>query len=218
LNLGRLTRTLLRATGIVALAVLAYLILLAFPEPLFACSVTYSNFTFYSHSPLPEKTSALASAVAERLAACELYDASVAQRIFVVDRPALWNLLNGPYRRAMARNVELRNSILVPSLDVESGVIRHFDGRESEAVGILVHETVHTLVQRRLGVLRVWQLAWWQREGYSEYIAGGAEARPAAPARYRQAARIWKHLLEDRHLTFDQVIRLQAPPTRAPAS
>jgi hypothetical protein len=191
-----LTRTLLKTSGIVAAAALAYLILLAFPEPLFACSVTYSSLTYYTHSPLPEKTSALAAAVAERLATSEIFDPSITQRVFVVDRPALWNLLNGPYRRAMGRNVELRNSILVPSLDVESGVIRHFDGRESEAVGILVHEAVHTLVQRRIGVLRVWRLAWWQREGYPEYVAGGGQGgrgRRRATARPRGSGSIcWK--------------------------
>jgi hypothetical protein len=71
-------------------------------------------------------------------------------------------------------------------------------------------------VQRRVGVLRVWRLAWWQREGYPEYVAGGEQGRPGAPERYRQAARIWKYLLEDRKLTFDQVIRLPAPPTPPP--
>ena len=117
--------------------------------------------------------------------------------------------MNGPYRRAIARNVELGNPILVPHIDVERQQITHFDGRHARAVNILTHEAVHTLVERRIGLLRLWRLQWWQKEGYAEYIASAAATDSEAPRQYRDAAFAWKYLLEQRHLSFDQVIKLQ---------
>lgn len=184
----------------------AYLALLVHPEPLFAHVVTQQGIRFYSTRPLPAGTAELAREVDRRLRTSELYDRRVVQRVFVVDRPWLWNLLNGPYRRAIARNVDFGNAILVPTLDVARGRIRHFDGREADAASILTHESVHTLVQRRLGVLRTWGLPRWEREGYPEYIASDRGTRSEGPLEYRLAARRWKELIEGEHRTFAQVV------------
>jgi hypothetical protein len=144
----------------------------------------------------------------ERVGAAELYDWRVEQRVFIVDRPWLWTLLNGPYRQAIARNVELSDAILIPRLDIAAREIVHFDGRRAGAVNVLAHEAVHTLVRRRIGRLRLWRLQWWQKEGYAEYIASAAASESEAPARYRDAALAWKYLLEQRRLSFDQVLTL----------
>src|SRR5713101_1636259 len=109
-------RTTAKASAVLVIACcIAYLVLLAHPEPLFCCSVTYSNITFYSHSPLPPQVAEIASAVRQRLETSELYEPMLRQRVFVVGQPWLWNLLNGPYRHAIARNVELGNPIFIPS-------------------------------------------------------------------------------------------------------
>jgi hypothetical protein len=205
----RFLRTTVKTSGVFALAVIIYLLLLAHPEPLFSYSITFDNITFYSNSRLPPETAAIASAVTQRLASSELYEPQLRQRVFVVERPWLWILLNGPYQHAIARNVELGNAILIPQLDVERQQIRHFDGRRAGAVGILTHEVVHTFVQRRIGLLRLWHLAWWQKEGYPEYIASERCADFKSPLRYQAAARAWKYLLETRQMSFDQVIGLR---------
>jgi hypothetical protein len=204
----RFLRRIGAAAGSALCLLTLYALLLAHPEPLFAASVTHGNLTFYSSHPLGPGTASIAAEVAERLTAAEL-GPPVAQRVFVVERPWLWTLLNGPYRGAIARNVELGNAILLPTLDVEHRTIRHFDGRVAGAVGVLTHESVHTLVQRRIGLLRLWRLPGWKKEGYPEYIASQRCARSEAPATYRDAARIWKTLLETNHLTFDQIIALE---------
>jgi len=185
-----------------------YLLLLAHPEPMFPLSVTYGNFTFYSRTPLPPQVASIAAEAGKRLATSELGVPAVAQRVFVVEKPWLWTLLNGPFRGAIARNVELGNAILIPTLDIEHRAIRHFDGRTAGAVSVLTHESVHTLVQRRIGLLRLWRLPWWKKEGYPEYIASQRCAQSEAPARYQEAARKWKKLLETDHMTFDQVISI----------
>ena len=193
--------------GACALIVAGYVALLAHPEPLFSYSLTCSNITFFAHRPLPVEIVGIAARVARRVATSELRDSALVQRVFIVERPWVWILLNGPYARSMARNVELGNAILVPALDVDKGRVRHFDGRTADAVATISHEAVHTLVQRRIGLLRLWGLPWWQREGYPEYIASERGTTSEAPKPYRDAARRWKYFLEDRGMTFDQVVR-----------
>lgn len=73
-------------------------------------------------------------------------------------------------------------------------------------MAVLTHESVHTLVEHRIGLLRLWRLQWWQKEGYAEYVASRGGTESEAPDRYRRAAERWKYLLETEHLTFDQVI------------
>jgi hypothetical protein len=203
-------RLLLWCLVVLFVLTLSYLSLLAYPEPFFSCSATFSDVTFYSHSPVPPQAAVIASAVKERLATSELFAPGLRQRVFIVDQAWLWTFLNGPYRGAMARNVELGNAILVPRLDIARGLIRHFDGRCARAVPILTHEAVHTLIERRLGFLRTLRLQWWQREGYPEYIASGSALGGSdSPIKYRQAARIWKDLIERQHLTFDEVTQIK---------
>jgi hypothetical protein len=204
----RFFRWVATGSGAFLLVCIVYVAMLAYPEPFFSYSASFGNITFYSRSPISPQVAAIASAVVKRLVTSEIYDSTLRQRVFIVDRPWLWNLLNGPYRRAIARNVEIGNAILIPRLDVSRQVITHFDGRSTGAVAVLTHESVHTLVQHRIGILRLWRLRWWQKEGYPEYIAIGRGTQSEAPVRYRQAAEKWKYLLETEHLTFDQIIKL----------
>jgi hypothetical protein len=204
----RIVRRIL-AVGILAMA--AYLLLLAHPEPLFSYSVTYSNFTVFSNSELSPQLAKIVSDIDSRLSTSELYDPAIPQRVFVIGKSWMWTFFNGPYRHAIARNFELGNSIFVPQLDVANHQIRHFDGRHAEAVHVLTHEAVHTLVQRRIGLIQLWRLSWWQKEGYPEYIASKAATETDTPAAYQEAALVWKGLIENDHLTFDEIIRLKTP-------
>ena len=206
----KVLKAVMKILGAVLLVMGAYLLLLAHPEPLFSYSVTYSNITFSSDSPLSPEIAEIASAVNEIASNSELYDAHIKQRVFVIDKPWLWTFFNGPYRRAMARNFELGNSIFVPQLNVASQQIRHFDGRQADAANLLAHEVVHTLVQKRIGLIALWRLQWWQKEGYPEYIASKT-GQSEAPLPYQKAVLVWKCLLDKHHLTFEDVIKLRQP-------
>ena len=203
----KVCKAILKIFVCLTIILLGYTALLAYPEPLFSRSATYHGITFYSESAVSSDLSDIALAVNRRLATSELYDSASKQRIFIVERHWLWLLLNGPYHRAIGRNVELTNAILIPSLDAAAQTICHFDNRCVGAVNILAHEATHTLVQRHIGVVRLWKLPWWQREGYAEYIGSDRATRSEAPETYKQAAYAWKELLEDHGLSFDEVLR-----------
>jgi len=112
---SRIRRALIRA--VVALTG-SYVLLLRFPEPVFAHSEFHRGITFYSRSPLPSGLDAIAEDVVARLSVSPLYRVETRHRIFITESPALYALFNGPYRRAMARNVEIGHAIFVPRLDV----------------------------------------------------------------------------------------------------
>src|SRR5262249_433683 len=171
-------------------------------------------FTFYSEVQFSEfqSLSTIASSVTEKARTSELYDPRIHHRFFIADKSWFYAFLNGPYRSAMSRNYELGNSIFVPTLDPANHEIVHFDGRRADAVKILTHEVMHSYVQNRIGLLRVWRLQWWQKEGYPEYIASDKGTRTDAPPAYREAAHAWKYLLEVRRLRFEEIIALKQDP------
>ena len=189
----------------------AYLVVLVFPDPLFPVTTAHASVTVRAQGSLDTAAvGVIIDRVLERVSASELYDPAVRHRVVVVGNAPLWALLNGPYQRAIARNCDLGNAIFIPRLDAASQRIVHFDGRSTAAAGVIAHEIMHTFMERRVGP-RYWTLPWWKREGYAEYIGSAGCRELDSPKRYRQAALAWKHLLENRHLTFDQVIALQTP-------
>jgi len=201
----RLAKT--TATAAIA-AVGLYLLVLAFPEPLFAHSVTYGNFRLYSRSPLEADARPILDEVNRRISRSEINEPGLTHRVFILETPAWYAFFNGPYRRAIGRNCEVGNAIFLPSLDARAGRVVHFDGRSADAAAILAHECVHTLIQRRLGLIRAIRLPLWKKEGYAEYI-GFDEQRgdpEPEPELYRKARLRWKSLFETQALTFDQVI------------
>ena len=168
--------------------------------------VVEDDIRLYGREPFHTSAHSLLREVQSRVAKSGIYDARVQQRVFVTGTSEWYSFFNGPYRFAMARNCELGNAIFLPSLNLQRRQVVHFDGRTADAAEILAHEMTHTLMQRRLGLLRVWRLPWWKREGFASYV-GNTEWAPE-PERYRQARLRWVYLIDVRHLTFDQVIAL----------
>jgi hypothetical protein len=84
---------------------------------------------------------------------------------------------------------------------------------------VLAHERMHVLLSHHFGLMRTWLAPTWKQEGYCEYIAGGhsigddaegmrlltakASDQPAV-SYFRDYLRV-KYLLEERHLTIDQL-------------
>jgi hypothetical protein len=195
-----------------AAAVCLYLLVLAYPEPLYAHSFTYENFRVYSRHGVDPGVREILDEVNRRLSRSEINLPTLTHRLFVLETPARNAFFNGPYRAAMSRNCEIGNAIFVPRLDVRAGRVVHFDGRSAEAAAILTHECVHTLVQRRLGLIRVWRLPFWKKEGYAEYIGVNEARSESEPEPYRRARLRWKVLLEREGRSFDEVMQSKGAP------
>ena len=204
---SRIRRVFVR--GFAALTV-SYVLLLLFPEPVFAHAESHRGITFYSRTTLPPGLDVIADDVIARLSTSPLYRARSRHRIFITESAVLYALFNGPYRRAMARNVEIGHAIFVPRLDVATGRIVHFDGRSTSAAAVLAHEIMHTFVTERVGLIASWRLPRWKREGYPEYIGSKGGTELDSPPDYRTAALRWKDLL-GAGLPFDTIIARKIP-------
>jgi hypothetical protein len=220
----RLSRTLSRAAcGAVALALL-YTLLLVFPEPLFAHRIEEGPFILHSRRPLSRDRIAPQLKEAERrLARSEIYQNGGTHRVFITGSPALYRLLNGPYYRSMARNVDMGNAILLPELDARGARVLHFDGRTAPLEEILAHEAIHSFVQDHLGLLRALRLPFWKKEGYAQYVALdflpfaagiqslASDEEPSVPRHYLEAAVVWAYLMQVEQQSFDAVMSEAEP-------
>jgi hypothetical protein len=87
-----------------ALAV-AYVLLLYFPQPLFAYSTRYESFQVYSRQPIqPELVAVLDSAEA-RLKTSPIYDASSTRYIYLTDSYGVYALLSHKAYKSFANSV-----------------------------------------------------------------------------------------------------------------
>lgn len=205
----------------IALAAVAlYGIALAFPEPLFGHRLQSSAIELFSRRPFESELGKCFAEPLARAQASEIFDSSVRFRIFELGS-AGWNrFFNGPYAGAMARHSELGGNIFVPTIDSRRCLVEHFDGRQASIAVVIAHEMVHRLMQERLGVVRVWRLPWWKREGYAEFVAErdtvplaervarlGTDRRDTRyPTRLLEALIAVRYLKEVKHLSFDEFI------------
>lgn len=204
----------------------AYLVLLAFPEPLFGNTYQHGFFHVYSRTPLNNKIDLPLDQVEQHVRSSQLYRAQV-HRVFILESSPWYTFFNGPYRQAMGRSFEFGNGIFLPQLDLERAEVVHFDGRREEMVWILAHEIMHGLMRQELGLRREWRLPFWKKEGYPEYVSSGQriplrdgilwlsnhERGPvpvgngyAVPRQYFEAEIAWRYLLDVRKMRFNDVI------------
>lgn len=217
-----------RAASLGLLTLASYLLLLAFPEPLFAYSVRGRSLDLMSERPLPPQSRGVLWRTEAKLARSPLYDTSQRYRVFVCAQGFRWWLLSaGDSRSAAVARMPFFDNVLVRGAHVERD--RYLQATGNEAPGertldyLLAHEVTHLMTNRHLGLVRGWRLPTWVREGYADYIGRGASfdfrdacrqfvARPrgAQSGAYLRYTLMVAELLEHDGWTVDRL--LDAPP------
>lgn len=218
-RLGKYARTSQRA--ITAIAFL-YLGLVFFPQPLFAYNVSAKGVTVYSRAPLPAETTTRIEEAMALVGRSELAVPGRPERIFVCDNPWLFRLFAPVSPRAFATSWPVSDNIFIdPSAlaeNVTSSTAENYNRRTFSAVA--AHEITHGLIRHRLGLIRGVRLPAWVAEGYCDYVANESSfpedkglrtlrdgmEDPSYSFRYFVFRQMVRHLLDDRHLTFDQVV------------
>jgi hypothetical protein len=204
-------------------AVAAYVLLLNFPQVLFAHELSYKNFRVYSREPLDGGVYALLDRVDARLAASEVEDAGPRPRIFLTGSQGLYSFLSMYVGgKSFAKGFALLppENVFVNRADVSRDLVfRETRGDdERNLTGVLAHEAAHFLTRRRLGYWKNLRAPSWKLEGYAEYVAGGSllggeegarrwKESPADDSRYRyfKYYMLVRHLFEVRKLSFREV-------------
>jgi hypothetical protein len=201
----------------------AYLLLLCFPQVLFAHEVSYKNFTVYSREPLGRNVYALLDKVETRLSASVINNQAVKPQIFLINSHGWYkamtlylggNSFGKGFPMLPTSNIFINRSDLATDL-----VFRNAPADNQRSLsGVIAHEATHLLIRKRFGYWRNLTAPVWKREGYSEYVAGGstldyetgvkrwkANPKDGSGYQYFKYYMLVKHLLEHEKMSVDEL-------------
>lgn len=114
--------------------------------------------------------------------------------------------------------------MIVPALDLSNGTMIFADGHTQKLYQTIVHETIHSLQENKLGFLKILTLPLWKQEGYAFYIAKNSRImkngilRMDLPAKVRkllherkQPEEYWcfaimvAYAITEKHMSFEQL-------------
>ena len=158
-----------------------YLLLLCFPQPLFAYQYTGGPIVLYSDDPIPMAAGAILLDAQTRLGKCPLYRNHPRQNIFLCNQPWRYKFFfyGSPKSGGLCYGFPGSNVFLRKS-DITHNVLFRQDGQTSSGLDrplsyFIAHEITHNLTARFTGVLAFWRLPVWIREGYADYVGKGGD-------------------------------------------
>jgi len=170
----------LKRFGIVVVALfLAYLAMLAFPQPFFPHRATYKQIAIFSRHELPKDVDVILKKIDSLLSRSDLYDPQTKSRIFVCDDYRLFWFYTGGLRHVFAAAFPYTTRyIFVPKADYERDLVLFEsigpgDKRQRHLTNTLAHEITHLYIRDYLGRRAEFALPGWVREGYCEYVGQG---------------------------------------------
>ena len=158
---------------LVSSAAVGYLVLLMFPQALFAYSTERGKFHVYAREPLSENIVQVLDKAEEKLKSSPIYDANVRRDIYLTGSHGMYALLSHKAYRSFANSVPFINNIFINKTDVAADHVilnRELDNTRS-LNGVIAHETVHLFIRKRYGSMTASLMPTWKNEGYCEYIA-----------------------------------------------
>ena len=208
---------------LVASAILVYIFLLSFPQPIFAYETSDNGFTIYSREPLDSNIHTVLATVDAKLLASGLADKTVKPRIFISNSHGLYKFLSlyvGGSSFGKAYPLLPTTNIFINKSDVTRDLVFRDAGayRERSLSGVIAHEVTHLLVRKKYGYIKNLMLPTWKKEGYSEYVAGGSlldyetgvrfwKTNPANDSGYRyfKYYLLVKHLIEVKKVSVEEL-------------
>jgi len=217
-------RSIDRAANVTALVIVAgYLVLLCFPQVLFAHEVTYKGYRVHSSERLDSHVFRVLDRVDSLLAASPIQNRGLTPQIFLASSTAQYgavSLFIGGDSFGKSFSVLPRDNVFINAHDLANDrVFRDAPDRNVRSLsGVIAHEVTHLLVRRKFGLWRNLVFPRWKKEGYAEYVAGGStlpyevgvkmwKERPddATGYRYFKYRMLVKHLLEHERMTVDDL-------------
>ena len=219
----------------VLLAVLAasivYLVMLAYPQPLFAHQLTSAGITVHSTRPIPETMKTTLERVRVRLDRSPLDAGTRDVHVFICDSRWLFALFaRQNYRVGGVADWLVGQHVFLRESDMQNDRLIGPGGRAVAADRplsyFIAHELMHVSNVRAVGRWRYARMPQWVDDGYADYIArdidlGDAlqkmkeEARELDPRRsglYLRYHLMTAYLLERRRMPLDEVFA--NPPLR----
>jgi hypothetical protein len=186
-------RILRRALLGVLVASVAYLVLLAYPQPLFAYELTHAGLTVHADAPIPEAMRATLERVRARLDRSPLLDHASSPRVFICNQPwrfALFARQN--YRVGGVADGFVSQHVFLRQSDMSSDRLIGPSGQPVPADRplsyFIAHELMHIATVRHVGRAHYARMPQWVDDGYADYIARDIDLQ-AALAKFKEGAR-----------------------------
>lgn len=172
-------------------AAVAYVLLLSFPQVLFAHEMSYRNLTVYSREPFDKNIYAVLDRVESQLAASEINNPEVRPKIFLTSSYSFYksiSLFIGGNSFGKGFPLLPTSNIFINRSDVSQDLVfrRASENDRRSLSGVIAHEVTHLLIQKRVGYWRNIRMPVWKKEGYAEYVAGGSTLP------HETGVRMWK--------------------------
>jgi hypothetical protein len=169
--------------GLVVASV-AYLILLAYPQPLFAYELTHAGITVHADAPIPDTMRATLERVRARLDRSPLIDHTKTPQIFIC---------NTPWRFALFARQNYRVGGVADGFVGQHVFLRESDMNGNRLIGpsgqpvtadrplsyFMVHELMHIVTVRHVGRAQYARMPQWVDDGYADYIARDIDLKEA---------------------------------------
>ncbi len=171
--------------------VMAYLLLLSFPQVLFAHETSYKTFKVYSREPLDGSLYAVLDKVEVRLAASGINTGEVKPTIFLTNSHGLYAVMSlyiGGNSFGKGYAILPTDNIFINKADLAKDLVyRNADANNTRTLsGVIAHETTHLLIRKKYGYWKNLSSPVWKREGFCEYVAGGSTLT------YETGVKMWK--------------------------
>jgi len=154
---------------------LTYLLIIIFPSFLFANKLEYKNFSVHYHSNDID-IEQLKSVLDESellLANTELYKTGINQDVFICNSFNEFTFFANFSRKAFAINYGIFQNIFLSKSSISENFIFR-NGKENNKrtlSGVIAHETTHSLLENKLGILNYKFFPSWKNEGYCDFVA-----------------------------------------------
>ncbi len=180
----------MKMSRLLGLAAVALVVVNYAPEALaFPYHQRVGRFSVYSDAPPGPNLPAVLAHADALVAAGPIPDALPAKRLFLTDGGWRWRVLTLNASGAFGLTRPLSNAIVVNRSDVAAD--RFVDGRavggRRTLSGVVAHETMHLLLGRRYGAVRMAMQPSWKTEGFADYVARESSLSDADVARLRAA-------------------------------
>ncbi len=154
---------------------LTYILIIIFPSFLFANNLEYKSFNVYYHSNEIniEKLKSVLDESEKLLNNTELFKTGINQDIFICNSFNEFTFFALFSRKAFAVNYPITQNIFLSKSNIsENSILRNGKENNTRTIsGVIAHETTHSLLENKLGLLKYKLLPSWKNEGYCDFVA-----------------------------------------------
>ncbi|MBJ7882508.1 hypothetical protein [Gelidibacter salicanalis] len=154
---------------------LTYILIIIFPQFIFANKLEYKNFSVYYHSN-EINTENLKSVLEESqklLMTTKLFETEINQDVFICNSYNEFSFFALLSRKAFAVHYPITQNIFLSKSSISDNYILRNGERNNKRTlsGVIAHETTHSLLENKLGTLKYKLLPTWKVEGYCDFVA-----------------------------------------------